>query len=152
MSIPSHATDIGGGAGYHPRLVTAGGALIQSTGVFSQLIMKRPDVPSCTTPLEDRRPCSPLPRGTPTPTTNASCAAVVWCCWGAMPGADEACFQETDGPGPPVFVPGIASFDAASGKWLRTVDLLNPSDEPMVEVSEQSFQLLEVPQLPREEL
>ena len=145
-------TDIGGGAGYHPRLVTAGGALIQSTGVFSQLIMKRPDVPSCTTPLEDRRPCSPLPRGTPTPTTNASCAAVVWCCWGTMPGADEACFQETDGPGPPVFVPGIASFDAASGKWLRTVDLLNLSDEPMVEVSEQSFQLLEVPQLPREEL
>ena len=68
-----------------------------------------------------------------------------------MHGEDEAsCFQETDGPGPPVFVPGIASFDAASGKWMRTVDLLNLSDEPMVEVSEQSSQLLEVPRLPRD--
>jgi hypothetical protein len=34
--------DIGGGGGYKPRLVASGGALIQSTGVYSQLIMKRP--------------------------------------------------------------------------------------------------------------
>jgi hypothetical protein len=63
-----------------------------------------------------------------------------------VPGsATDACFQETDGPGPPAFVPGVASFDATTGEWLRTVDLVNPSDEPMVEVSEQSFQMLEVP-------
>ena len=65
-----------------------------------------------------------------------------------MPGTKEdACFQETDGPGPPVFVPGIVSFNATTGAWIQTVDLMNLSDEPMVEVSEQSFQLLEVPVL-----
>ena len=142
--------DIGGGQGYKPRLVGSGGALVQTSraqDTFAQLIMKRPDVPSCKTPLDDRRPCKPLPRGTPTPSTNSSCAAVAWCCWGpAVPGSStETCFQETDGPGPPPFVPGIASFDAKTGKWMRTVDLTNLSDEPIVEVSEQSFQLLEIP-------
>lgn len=44
-----------------------------------------------------------------------------------------------------MFVPGVANFDASDGSWISTVDLLNAADEPMVEVSEQSFFLLEVP-------
>ena len=144
-------TDIGGGAGYRPRLVQSGGALVQSKGVYSQLIMKRPDVPSCLTPLLDRRPCRPLPPNLPTPSNATACAAVIWCCWGANPqaGREPSCFQETDGPGPPVFVSGIASFDALTGAWLATVDLVNQTDEPMVEISEQAFFLLEVPTLPQ---